>query len=264
MTRTMYDSVTAAHIPRTAELVAGYDTGPYAWSAADWARFRGAVHVHISTRDGQYVGHVFDVEPGAGSIAGAVAYVRARRAAGVDPTVYCNASTWPAVRAAFDRAGVAQPHYWIAKYDGHAELLAGAVAKQYANPDVHRAGHFDLSVVADHWPGIDTEDDMNKTQDNKLDFLYQAVAYGSSVKGVKYPPLLRMEVETQRRVDLSNAALKAMAELVAGGQTNLTADQVYDSVTRAIQENVVHVEVTGNLVDTDEVEASDEQEGANA
>jgi hypothetical protein len=75
-----------------------------------------------------------------------------RRAAGADPTIYCNASTWPAVRAAFAAANVAEPHYWIAKYDGDPTIPAGAVAKQYRG-DV--APGYDVSSVVDYWPGVD-------------------------------------------------------------------------------------------------------------
>jgi hypothetical protein len=159
--RTMYDAVTAGNIPADAQIVAGYLNGPYAWSAADWARFPHALHVGISVRGNFYDGHVLDVEVGDATPAEAVPWVGRRRSAGADPTVYCNASTWPSVRAAFQQAGVAEPHYWIAKYDRDPTLPAGAVAKQHTNT----AG-WDLSSVADFWPGVDvpgipkSEDDV--------------------------------------------------------------------------------------------------------
>lgn len=167
MARTMYDSVTPSAIPRNAEMVAGYlAPSRYAWSAADWALFPNAVKVRIAIFASVNDGHVLDVEPGDATPAQAPGWVRMRRAAGVDPTVYCNYSTWPSVRAEFDRQKVAQPHYWIAKYDGAAQMIPGAVAKQYANPPLHGRGHFDLSIVADHWPGVDTtrrDNDMELT-----------------------------------------------------------------------------------------------------
>lgn len=162
--RIMYDSVTPTAIPRDAEIVAGYlPPSRYAWSAAEWRLFPRAVKVRIAIFASVNDGHVLDVEPGDATPAQAPGWVRMRRAAGVDPTVYCNASTWPAVRAEFRRQRVREPHYWIAKYDNVARLPAGAVAKQYANPPVHGRGHFDLSVVADYWPGVDPskEDDMD-------------------------------------------------------------------------------------------------------
>lgn len=161
MPRTMYDSVTPSAIPTSAVMVAGYlPPSRYAWSAADWARFPRAVKVRIAIFARVNDGHVLDVEPGDATPAQAPGWVTMRRRAGVDPSIYCNASTWPTVRAEFRRRGIREPHYWIAKYDGVARLPAGAVAKQYANPPLHGRGHFDLSIVANHWPGVDKEDDM--------------------------------------------------------------------------------------------------------
>lgn len=158
--RTMYDSTTATDIPRNATMVAGYlPPSQFAWSAADWARFPNAVKVRIAIFASVNDGHVLDVEPGDATPAQAPGWVVMRRRAGVDPTVYCNASTWPTVRAEFQRQRIPEPHYWIARYDGVVNIPAGAVAKQYANPAVHGRGHFDLSAVADHWPGVDPEED---------------------------------------------------------------------------------------------------------
>lgn len=159
--RTMYDAVTARNIlghDETPEMVAGYvDRIKLApWSAADWALFPGAVKVRIVKKASTNDGHVLDVEPGDATPAEAPGWVRMRRAAGVDPTVYMNASTWPAVRAAFRTAGVPEPHYWVAKYDkdpawpaGWAAL--GCVAKQYLGDYLG----IDKSSVADRWPGVD-------------------------------------------------------------------------------------------------------------
>lgn len=162
--RTMYDAVTAANIPGDARMVAGYidKIRLEPWSAADWARFPSAVKVQIVKKASTNAGHVLDVEPGDATPAEAPGWVRMRRAAGADPTVYMNLSTWPAVRQAFIDQGVPQPHYWVAKYDGNpawgagwAEL--GCVAKQYAG-DVSPG--IDLSSVADFWPGVDGGMDM--------------------------------------------------------------------------------------------------------
>ena len=84
----------------------------------------------------------------------AVNWVRMRRNAGVDPTVYCSLAAWGAVQAAFTDAGTAQPHYWIAAYPGNGQqLYAGSIAHQYA--DVGNL--YDASVVADFWPGVDKQ-----------------------------------------------------------------------------------------------------------
>lgn len=155
--RTMYDAVTPSNIPADAQMVAGYVDGRYAWSAADWARFPGAVRVRIAVFPWTNDGHVLDVERGDATPAQAPGWVQRRRAAGVDPTVYCGLASagysWADVRAAFQAQGVPEPHYWIAAYPGiGAALYPGSVAHQYANP-----GPYDLSVVADYWPGVDND-----------------------------------------------------------------------------------------------------------
>jgi hypothetical protein len=164
--RTMYDSVTPTDIPtsingRPPALVAGYIDGVPRWPDSAWARFPNSVHVRIALNPATNDGHVLDVEQGAAQPNQAPGWVQRRRAAGADPTVYCSQSLWPTVRAAFAAAGVAEPHWWIAAYpgpqnpDGSPALHVGAVAHQFADP-ITSGGHWDLSVVADYWPGVDT------------------------------------------------------------------------------------------------------------
>ena len=154
--RIMYDLVNAGAIPTSAVLVAGYVDGRYRWSAADWARFPNATHVPIAVFPSTNAGVVLDVETGDATPAQAPGWVKMRRAAGVDPTVYCNTGVWPAVRAAFAAARIVEPHYWVAAYPGNGpNLYPGSVAHQYADP-VTSGGNFDLSVVADIWPGVDS------------------------------------------------------------------------------------------------------------
>ena len=150
MTRTMYDTVDAASAPAGAGLLAGYVNGHYANIPALRARYPHALIVGISVTADHDGGTVLDVEKGDATPTEAPKWVTMRRAAGVDPTVYCNSSTWPAVRAAFHAARVVEPHYWIAHWDGSSNLPAGAIAKQYAN---HPG--YDVSVVAAYWPGVD-------------------------------------------------------------------------------------------------------------
>jgi hypothetical protein len=151
MTRTMYDSVSAAKIPTTAVMVAGYVDGLYKWSVSDWNRFPRAVKVQIAVFATTNLGQVLDVERGNATPAQAPTWVVKRRALGVDPTVYCSESAWPAVRAAFRSQGIPEPHYWIASYPGIGpKIYAGSVAHQYADP-----GPYDLSVVDNYWPGVD-------------------------------------------------------------------------------------------------------------
>ena len=161
--RRMYDSVNPARIPRDAQMVAGYVNGKYKWSATDWALFPHAVHVGIAVRASFNGGEVLDVEIGDATPAEAPGWVQMRRAAGVDPTVYCNSSTWPTVVRAFDAAGVPAPHWWIAHYDGNPAIPRGAVAKQYQN-----TANWDVSSVVDHWPGIDNGNEEHDMQQSDI------------------------------------------------------------------------------------------------
>lgn len=154
--RTMYDSVTAANIPADAAMVAGYLDGLYRWSASDWARFPNAVKVGIAVFASTNNGMVLDVEKGNATPEEAPIWIKARRAAGCDPTVYCSKDTQPAIQAACQAQGVAEPHWWIAWYSApdHSTPLPGTMALQYA-ADVAGPGSYDVSVVVDSWPGVD-------------------------------------------------------------------------------------------------------------
>lgn len=153
--RTMYDSVSPWAIPADAEMVAGYVDGLYMWKLSDWARFPHAVKVRIAVHASTNDGHVLDCELGDATPAQCPGWAQMRRAAGVDPTVYCSYAVWPEVQQAFARAGVPQPHYWVAAYPGNgAQLYDGAVAHQYADRGPN-GENVDISVVADYWPGVD-------------------------------------------------------------------------------------------------------------
>lgn len=177
----MYDSTNIQDDPLEAQLVGYYIDGIYATSAAPViARFPHAVLVPISAI-GTNAGIVGDVEPGCMTVGESVGWVQMRRAAGADPTLYVNQMHgWAPVRYAFRSAGIPEPHYWVANYDGVAQIPPGAVAKQYANPTLTH-GHFDLSVVADYWPGVDglygggtglLGDDLTPEQDQTLQAIY--------------------------------------------------------------------------------------------
>src|SRR5690348_5780820 len=152
--RTMYDSVDAGAIPTSAQLVAGYVDGHYVWSDSDWGRFPRSRKIRIAVFAETNDGHVLDVEQGNATPTEAPGWVTMRRRAGIDPTIYCSLSIWTTLRNAFIHANVAQPHYWIASYDNVVTIPVGAIAKQYAD-DTMIGAHYDLSAVADYWPGID-------------------------------------------------------------------------------------------------------------
>lgn len=148
--RTMYDGITPANLPSGGDLYAGYVDGRWPDAAAIAERFPGKPVVRIATSTSTNDGVVGDGPPDNGTWAQWVAWTVRRRAAGADPTVYTNASSWSAGIQAFKDAGVAQPHWWIAHYDGDPTIPAGAVSKQYASN-----ASYDTSSVADYWPGVD-------------------------------------------------------------------------------------------------------------
>lgn len=164
MARTMYDGVNtdAAAIGQQAkpgDLAAGYVDGLYKWSDASWALLKpGVIRVRIAVFSSTNDGHILDVERGNATPAQSVDWALQRRAAGVQPTVYCNqfdpVTGWPAVRAAFEARGVAEPFYWVAKYDDVPVIPTGAIGKQY-DDDIALGKPWDVSVVADYWPGVD-------------------------------------------------------------------------------------------------------------
>lgn len=194
----MYDSTNINDDPAGAHMVGYYVDGIFAVSRPSvQARFPNAVLVPISAI-GANLGVVGDVEPGCMSIPQSVGWVQMRRAAGVDPTLYVNETYgWGPTRSAFHAAGVPEPHWWVADYDGIAVVPAGAVAKQYENPPMTH-GHFDLSIVADFWPGIDGlygpgggtiggATELDAVEDGKLTGIYQSVGDG---KGRQIMPQL--------------------------------------------------------------------------
>lgn len=158
--RTMWDAITGhvGLIPANAQLAAGYVNGPISqWTPQEWARFSAGTRlVRISVSPWVNDGHVLDVESGDALPAHAPGWAQTRRGSGLAaPCVYCNLSTLPAVRGAFYNTKVPEPLYWLAR-PGAAELeaLAGAtvIATQY-----QYSGGYDLSVVADFWPGVDPD-----------------------------------------------------------------------------------------------------------
>lgn len=222
--RTMYDSITAADIPADAQIVGGYVSGSFQWSPAGWARFPNAVHVRFATHADVNDGNILDVERYDATPDQAPGWVTMRRAAGVSPSVYCNETALPTVRAAFQSAGVAEPPYMVAHYDGVASIPAGCVAKQYET-DPQSGGHFDLSAVADYWPGIDQEVDMPLTEADALlvtnDVWRQPIWSGKNPDGSTWQMspsqvLLQLDNENKALAAQVTALADAVAKLAAG------------------------------------------------
>lgn len=177
MTRKMYDAINASAVPTDGDLYAGYDDGNWPSARALAARFPGKTVVDITVNPNDNQGVVGDGPPDNGAWDEWVNWTLKRRAAGVDPTIYTNQSSWTAGIAAFKAAGVAQPHWWIAQYDGDPTIPAGAIAKQYAT------GSYDTSSVADYWPGVDpaptTPPPSGSIQEDKM-YLYTAPRSGDA------------------------------------------------------------------------------------
>lgn len=173
MTRTMYDSTRPDDIPPDAEMVAYYVDGKYTWPQAWIDRFPNAVKVSISAI-GMKSAMVGDVEEGCiWPPENAVDWVLDARRNGFDPTIYCNQlNHWQWIAAEFEHRNVPMDKWWVANYDGNSTIPAGAVAKQYKHPP-QIGKHYDLSAVADYWPGVDTTegDDMAGEGPNILAFL---------------------------------------------------------------------------------------------
>lgn len=157
MTRFMYDADRPGDIPRNAEMVAGYEDGSWSkWDPEWWDWFPNSKHVRISAVGATWKVHVFDVEPDAiWPPENVLPLIVTARANGLWPSVYCNQKNhWAYIRNMFRMRGLVEPPYWVANYDGVAEIPDGAVAKQFKHPPQNNA-HFDLSIVADRWPGVD-------------------------------------------------------------------------------------------------------------
>jgi hypothetical protein len=172
--RQMKDSTNPAAIPVSTALVAGYvPPSRFAWSAAAWGRFTSSIHVSITPSAAKYGPgiHVLDVEKGDATAAQVPGWVLASRGNGQEPTVYTALANWATVIQACINAGVTVPQFWIAEWDGGQTLPSitvhgityTAVAKQYADPAHGSGGDWDTSIVADHWPGVDEENDMLPT-----------------------------------------------------------------------------------------------------
>lgn len=149
--RTMYDAANGASVPADGDLYAGYVDGNYRSYPVMVARFPGKLVIPIAVNTSTNAGTIFDGPPDNATWPGVVAWVQMRRRAGVDPTVYTDLSSWTTGMAAFRAAGEAYPHWWIANWNGTADVPAGMVAHQYRSV----SGKYDTSAVLDVWPGVD-------------------------------------------------------------------------------------------------------------
>lgn len=152
----MYDSITPTDIPLSAQMVAGYVDGLYAWPDSGWLRFPKARKVGITVTGQTLDANVADVETGDLTPAQGADWGRRMLAAGKYPVLYFSLGLWPQIKAAIEALHLQTGQFgaWVALWDGTTEINAGWLAHQYAHPP-GSGGHFDLSVVADYWPGVD-------------------------------------------------------------------------------------------------------------
>jgi hypothetical protein len=150
----MYDSVTARHIPRNAQMVAGYIDGAYAWSPADWALFPHSVLVSITVLGGNQDADVVDFETGNVSADEAATWAYNMIAKGRYPTIYVQESRINELQAAMGARGIHAFGIWRANWNGSADLHLNDTAHQYGNPLITGI-HADISVVLPYWPGVD-------------------------------------------------------------------------------------------------------------
>jgi hypothetical protein len=150
---TMYDSVTPENIPTSAEVVAGYVDGDFAWPRDAWNRWPEAEKVLI-TVTGSLTGNVADVENGDLTPASAAEWIKAKQNAGHRGcTIYCSRSNLGAVRAACH--GLAY-YIWVADWTNSPHAISETVATQYSNVTT-----YDLSMVySQEW--LNTLDTANR------------------------------------------------------------------------------------------------------
>lgn len=272
MPRIMWDSINARSIynqTRNPQMVAGYvdKIKLEPWSQADWALFPNAVKVQIVKKASSNFGHVLDVEPGDATPAEAPGWVKMRRAAGLaTPTIYCNTSTWPTVQKAFRDQGVAQPLYWVAHYDDKKEFptLNGitAVAKQYHGND---PANYDLSYVADYWPGVDgkemalTSDDAAVVWDGAvIDKNTNATTKAREVLGWAHWEAHQANVKLSglsaaigdlRSLIIADDANDVTADAVAQALRGIIVAEVVPAVKQAAQEALADADVEATLSD---------------
>lgn len=218
MTRTLYDSTNVADIPKDADMVGAYVDGRYANVAAARERFPHARLVTITVL-GTAGANVCDTEPGNIGPEGAARWAKAELDAGREPSIYCMASQWGAVKAACREVGVkvGDVSWWIADYDNDPAIPRGAVAKQYADPATHGKGHFDLSSVRAFWPGVDPKPEHDKDHG------------GHHHRPAKPEPKAR---PTVRRGSKGSAVRHAQVRLTVHG-ARLQADGDFGPVTEA-------------------------------
>ena len=137
-TGTMYDSTDPAEIPPGAQVAALYRNGRFAATPAQARRFPVVLWIDVLGTAPESCS-ILDIETGDATPDTVLSWVPARLGShtGAHCRLYCNLSTWPAVRQAVasitgitadERASIM---YWIANPTGTPHLVPGSDATQY-------------------------------------------------------------------------------------------------------------------------------------
>lgn len=152
---TFYDSVAASSVPPGAQYAAGYVDGIYQSWYALAARVPPLTCLLSIATGPDTRADVLDVESGDAAPSQVPRWVADQSPRPTwRPIVYCQLSSWMAVRQAC--LGAPEPWYWIASWQTAPPVLvpeawqtAGCVLWQYSNP-----GPYDLSLAAPGFPPI--------------------------------------------------------------------------------------------------------------
>lgn len=147
----MYDSVDPGKIPATAEKVALYRNGLYAADPATWGDKWPRVYWIDVLGNDPVNASILDVETGDAHPYQVSSWCDERLADHPDwlCRIYCNLSTWPAVKsqvATMPQNQRRQVRYWIANPTGQRHYVPGSAATQY-----EWAENWDLSAVRPSW-----------------------------------------------------------------------------------------------------------------
>lgn len=174
MTRTMYDSVSEPAIPAHATLVAGYEDGLYV-TAPVLRKRKPAPEIVTLTVNGSTRGTKgIDCEKGDATPKGTANWCKAEIVDGHIPVAYTYLAGLRDLIKAFKAAGISPEHVtlWTAHYTNKPHICGlictarygiglrwrkRIMATQYMAYPGASPGHYDVSLVADHWPGVDHE-----------------------------------------------------------------------------------------------------------
>ena len=208
----IYDSTNPQDIPTSAEAVAGYVDGIYAWPDSGWLRFPNSVKLSIAVSASSQA-DALDVETGDATPSQAPGWVKAQIARGIKPWIYCNRSNRSAVEVACQSAGIGptQMALWVATLDGTQSVAAGfypVAAVQYANSTL-AGGHYDLSITTAYGDtsgsltgGLDlaTADDIMAKLDKSFADLWNG---RDTASGAPWPALAELDARlTQLEADV--------------------------------------------------------------